>query len=140
MEKNIQNNGNPGPGRPSLMIEVNFNNYQKSLDPIKLFCKNQKIKEQTLLFVKALLGLIEHVVHEQSNQTDSDVANIFNDFLELATNEELLYMTSSLLTRMGNKDKLKLLIMSFSELDYEEQCDFVVFQGHSLNFTENVTG
>jgi hypothetical protein len=30
MEKNIQSNGNPGPGRPSLRIEVNFKNPQKS--------------------------------------------------------------------------------------------------------------
>ena len=42
-------------------------------------------------------------------------------------------MTSSLLTRLVNKDRLKLLMMSFSQLDYEEQCDFFAFQGHSLN-------
>ena len=45
-------------------------------------------------------------------------------------NEEI---TSSLLTRLVDKDKLKLLIMSFNELNYEEQCDFFAFQGHSLN-------
>ena len=103
MEKNIQSNGNPGPGRSSLRIEVNFNNPQKSLDQIRLLCNNKNIKENTLLFAKALLGLTAHVVHEQSSQTDSDVADIFNDFLEHAPNEELLYMTSSLLTWMGIK-------------------------------------
>ena len=120
MDQNIQTNGNPGPGRPSLRIEVNFNNPQKSLDQIRLICKNKKIKENTHLFAKALHGLTEQVVNEQSSQTDGDVSDIFNDFLEHAPNEELLYMTTSLLTRMGNKDKLNLLMMSFSELDYEE--------------------
>ena len=105
MEKNIKTNGNPGPGRPSLRIEVNFNNPQKSLDQIRLLCKNKNIKENTLLFAKALLGLTEHVVHEQSSQTDSDVADICNDFLEHAPNEELLHMTSS---KEGDKNAYEL--------------------------------
>ena len=79
MEKNIKTNGNPGPGRPSLRIEEDFNNPHNSLDQIKLLCKNKNIKENTLFFAKALLGITEHVVHEQSSQTDSDVADIFND-------------------------------------------------------------
>ena len=133
MEQIINPNRNPGPGRPSLRIEVNLKNPQTSLDQIRLLCKNKKIKENTLLFAKSLLDLTEHVGNEQSSQTDSDLGDIFNDFIEQAPNEELLYMTSSLLTRLVNKDRLKLLMMSFSQLDYEEQCDFFAFQGHSLN-------
>ena len=74
-----------------MRIEVNFNNPQKSLDQIKLVCKNTHIKENIHLFAKALLGLTEHVIYEQSSQKDSDVADIFNDYLEHAPNE-LLYM------------------------------------------------
>ena len=80
--------------------------------------------DNTFLFAMALLGLTEHVVNSQSSHTNSDVADIFNDLLEHAPNGELLYMTT---LTMGNKDKLNLLMMSFSELDYEEQCDFFAF-------------
>ena len=49
MEKNIQTNANPGPGRPSLIIEVNFKDPQKSLDQIRLICKNKKDERQAWL-------------------------------------------------------------------------------------------
>ena len=120
MEQIVNPNGNHGPGRPSLKVEVNFRNPQKSFDQIGLLCKNEKIKENTLLFAKSLLELTENVGNNQSSQTDSDFGHIFNDFIEQAPNEELLYMTSSLLTRLVNKDRLKLLMMSFSQLDYED--------------------
>ena len=86
MEKNIQTNGNPGPGRHSLRIEVNFNNPQKSLDQIRLLCNNKNIKENTLLFAKALLGLTEHVVNSQSSQTKVMLQIYLMIFLEYAPN------------------------------------------------------
>jgi hypothetical protein len=49
MEKNIQSSGNPGPGRPSLRIEVNFGpnqiDLQKQKDKRKypLICKQSKL-------------------------------------------------------------------------------------------------
>ena len=82
MEQIINPNGNPGPGRTSLRNEVNLKNPQTSLDQIRLLCKNKKIKENTLLFAKSLLDLTEHVGNEQSSQTDSDLGDIFNDFIE----------------------------------------------------------
>ena len=150
MEKNIKTNGNPGPGRPSLRIEVNFNNPQKSLDQIRLLCKNKNIKENTLLFAKALLGLTEHVVHEQSSQTDSDVADICNDFLEHAPNEELLYMTSS---KEGDKNAYELNLDDLkadSKSEFYGKCDkrlksFIdkltdraVYKTENYNFKSNI--
>ena len=135
-----------GPGRRSVKVEINFNNPQKLLEQIKHICtfSNTRIKKNIRLFAKNILDITTN--HENKSvqtkktdftdqiiQTDYDIPAIFLECLENMNGEDHSYFISSVWMKMEDSDKVKLLMLLYDELGFNEQCDLLAFQGYSLN-------
>ena len=121
-----------GPGRPCVKIDINFHDPLKSIDQIKSICKNNKVKENVHEFAKALLNSTE-IKESNSTQTDMDGIDYFNDVLENTSGDDLSYLMSTLWMQFEQDTKLKLMMMFYSDLSFNEQSDLFAFLGHSLN-------
>ena len=122
-----ENNFNSGPGRPCVKIDINFNDPLKPIDQIKSICKNSKVKQNVQEFATALLKL-KDTNESSSTQTDTDGMDYFSDVLENTSGDDLTYM-STMWEQIEQDTKLKLMIMFYSDLTFNEQSDYFL---HSL--------
>ena len=116
------------------------------LEQIKHICtfSNTRIKKNIRLFAKNILDLTTNHADksvqtkksdftDQIIQTDYDIPAIFLEGLENMNGEDHSYFISSVWMKMVDSDKVKLLMLPYDELGFNEQCDLLAFQGYSLN-------
>ena len=124
-----------GPGRPSFKIEINFRNPQKSINQIEEMCSNDVIKENIRQFAMNLLRITDDVI-DNSTQTETSgnyVNEMFFKNIQDKTQEEQSYYLSSFLVSLDDTEKLKILMMFYEELEFNDQCSLLAFIGDSLN-------
>ena len=68
-----------------------------------------------------------------STQTDMDGMDYFSDVLENTSGDDLTYFMSTMWEQIEQDTKLKLMMMFYSDLTFNEQSDFFAFLGHCLN-------
>jgi hypothetical protein len=57
----------------------------------------------------------------------------FSDVLENTSGDDLTYRMSTMWEQIKQDTKLKLIMMFYSDLTFNEQSDFFAFLGHCLN-------
>ena len=106
-------------GRPSVKFEIDFADPLLNLERIKTNCKSDKTKDNVRLFAKTLLECFDE---KESQATQTDMSS-----------DDFSFMISNQWMHLETDTKLKLLMMFFSDLGFDEQSDFFAFLGHCLN-------
>ena len=122
-------NHNSNAGRPSHKFEINFREPLKHIERIKAICKNDTLRANVKSFSEELLNFCEN---KETKTTQTDNRDILSEILENSSSD-LPYIVSNLWLNLMSKEKLKLLMMFYSDLKFDDQCDFFSFLGHSLN-------
>ena len=90
------------------------------------------LAQEGLEFAKALLKLTEDN-ESSSTQTDMDGMDFFPDVLENTSGDDLTYLMSTMWEQIEQDTKVKLMMMFYSDLTFNELSDFFAFLGHCLN-------
>ena len=126
------------PGRPTEKVEINFKRPFDALDKIKNFCSNPIVKANVISFANALLSLTG-VCESKSCQTDierdtsENVINSISEQTQHMANYEKSFLLSIIWKQMHEIDQVKLLLMFYTELSFEGQCDLFALLGKQLN-------
>ena len=106
-------------------------------------CRNQQLKQNARIIAHTLLELTNDQEDIGTKTDNVELKNIhrqtedmeINDtfvIIENLSEEEQSYVISSTWMEMSSQCKLKLLMMCYSNLAFEEQSEMLAFQGHSL--------
>lgn len=122
-----------GPGRPSFKIDIDFKNLQKSINQIKGMCSNDDIKENIRLLARDVLMITDDVLDRSTQTSDNFVDEMFFKNIQFKSQEEQSFHLSSFLMILDETEKLKILMMFYEELAFNDQCALLAFIGDSLN-------
>ena len=118
-------------GRPSHRFEINFREPLENIERIKASCRYENLRANIKLFSKEILDFCDKD-NKETKAMQTEIRDIISEILENSSHN-LPYVVSNLWLNLKSNDKLKLLMMFFNDLEFEDQCDFFGFLGHSLN-------
>ena len=132
------------PGRPTVKVEINFNNPLESISEIEKLCKVDKMRANIITFATALLGLADVSLDPDflvTNVFDKNPTEQFIDSVCQVSDKMVNYEKSLLIynlwVQIEETDKCKLLYLMYNNTNYEGQCDLFSFLQSSLNEENN---
>ena len=85
------------------------------------------------MFARDLLMITDDVQDRSTQTSDNFVDEMFFKSIQYKSHEEQSYYLSSFLMILDETEKLKILMMFYEELAFNDQCALLAFIGDSLN-------